>query len=72
MEQSLNLLGLAPLVLMLTLALVAGGALVAGIRARAGVTPEAEGIPRWQLTLFAAVVAFLLLQVVTYALAFVI
>lgn len=71
MEQSLNLLGLAPLVLMLTLALVAVGALVAGVRARSGVVSEAGGIPGWQLVLFAAVVTFLFVQVVTYALAFV-
>lgn len=72
-EHSLNLLGLVlPLVVMLALALVAVGALVAGVRARAGVAPEADGVPGWQLTLFAAVVAFLLFQVVTYALAFVV
>ena len=71
MEGSLNLLGgVLPLVLTLGLVLVAVGALVTGIRARAGATPEAPGIPGWQLTLFATVIAFMFIQAVGYALAF--
>lgn len=72
MEGSLNLLGgVLPLVLTLGLVLVAVGALVTGIRARAGAAPEAPGIPGWQLTLFATVIAFMFIQTVGYALAFV-
>jgi|GEM_PF-6234311 len=72
MEGSLNLLGgVLPLVLTLGLVLAAVGALVTGTRARAGASPEAPGIPGWQLTLFATVIAFLFIQAVGYALAFV-
>ena len=72
MEPSLNLLaGVLPLVLTLGLALIAAGALVTGIRARAGAAPEAPGMSGWQLTLFATVIAFMFIQAVGYALAFV-
>ena len=72
MEPTLNLLGLAPFVLMVALVLVAVGALVVGVRTRPGVGSEAAGIPGWQLVLFGAVVALLLIQVVGYTLAFVV
>lgn len=73
MEPSLNLLGMVlPLALMVGLALVAVGALVVGVRARAGAAPDAAGTPGWQLVLFAALVAFLLISVTGYVLAFVI
>lgn len=72
MEGSLNLLGVVlPVVLTLGLVLVAVGALVTGIRARAGAPPEARGVAGWQLTLFATVIAFMFIQVVGYAFAFV-
>jgi hypothetical protein len=71
MSQSLNLLNMVPLVLMAGLVLVAVGALAVGVRARAGAGSESTGIPGWQVVLFVAIVAFLLIQVVGYTLAFV-
>ena len=72
MEPTLNLLSLAPLMFMGALVLVVLGALVVGVRTRSAVGSEAAGTPGWQLVLFGAVVAILLIQVVGYTLAFVI
>ena len=71
MERSLNLLGLLiPLGLTLVVVLVAIGAMVVGMRARADAGVEAAGMPSWQVVLLTAVVALLLLQVAGYTLAF--